>query len=172
MQRIAFSMLSSFRLSLDELKRIQHEFSLLDRNKDGTLSLRELLTLKNSNMPQFKDIDWNQFIQSVDLNGDGVIDFQEFMAVCIDRKMLRSEKAMREAFSVLDYNGDGQITIEDFEGLFNASGGSPVDQDIWNQVIIEADADGDGVISYEEFKTAMGKTLMTYLEGSHASLGA
>jgi Ca2+-binding EF-hand superfamily protein len=53
------NMLSSFRLSLDELKRIQHEFNLLDKNKDGTISLNELLLLKNSNMPQFKDMDWN-----------------------------------------------------------------------------------------------------------------
>lgn len=55
-------MLASFRLSLDELRRIQYEFKLLDKNKDGTLSLNELLTLKNSNNPQFKDMDWNKFI--------------------------------------------------------------------------------------------------------------
>lgn len=164
LQRLALNMLSSFRLSLDELKKIQYEFHLLDKDKNGTITISELLTMRNSNLPQFKDIDWNAFLQSCDLNGDGVIDFQEFMGVCIDRKILKSEDSIRDAFNILDYNGDGQITIEDLEQLFNHSGGTPFDQDIWQQLLHEADVNSDGVISFEEFKDAMGKTLRSFME--------
>lgn len=34
------------------------------------------------------NIDWDEIIDQCDYNGDGVIDFQEFMSACIDRKVL------------------------------------------------------------------------------------
>jgi hypothetical protein len=34
------------------------------------------------------NIDWPTIIDCCDYNGDGVIDFQEFISACIDRKVL------------------------------------------------------------------------------------
>ena len=38
------------------------------------------------------NIDWDEIIEQCDYNGDGVIDFQEFMSACIDRKVLQNEE--------------------------------------------------------------------------------
>jgi len=44
--------------------------------------------MTNSKLIKKYNIDWDEIISSCDYNGDGVIDFQEFISVCIDRKVL------------------------------------------------------------------------------------
>ena len=56
------------------------------------------------------------------------------------------------AFRLLDTNKDGVISLDDFDDLFNSYGGAKVDQDIWNNLLNEADKNHDGVVSFSEFK--------------------
>lgn len=63
------------------------------------------------------------------------------------------------AFRILDTNKDGTITLEDFDDLFNSYGGSKMDQEVWNNLLAEADKNGDGKVSFEEFQEAMANML-------------
>lgn len=108
-----------------------------------------------SNKSSDFDIDWENIISTCDINGDNKIDFQEFLAACIDKKVLASAKEIQMAFKMLDVNGDGFISLDDFEDLFNSYGGAHVDRDLWDNLLEEADLNGDGMVSYEEFKYAM-----------------
>jgi Ca2+-binding EF-hand superfamily protein len=45
-----------------------------------------------------KSEDWEKVIMECDMNGDGVIDFQEFISACVDRKVLVHKKDVRQAF--------------------------------------------------------------------------
>lgn len=63
----------------------------------------------------------------------------------------------------MDTNKDGTISLEDFDDLFNSYGGAKMDTDIWNNLLAEADKNGDGVVSFDEFATAMGNMLRTSL---------
>jgi calcium-dependent protein kinase len=101
------------------------------------------------------DLNWDEIIDSCDMNGDGVIDFQEFMSACIDRKVLNNHDDIKTAFRLLDTNKDGTITIDDFDDLFNSYGGSKMDNDLWSTLLAEADKNGDGVIGFQEFSDAM-----------------
>ena len=105
------------------------------------------------------NLDWEQIIEECDYNGDGVIDFQEFMSACIDRKVLRNEDDVKIAFKILDTNKDGTISLDDFDDLFNSYGGAKMENDVWETLLMEADKNGDGVVSFEEFKDAMGNML-------------
>merc|ERR1712159_384179 len=68
----------------------------------------------------------------------------------LSEKQIRS---LRETFVALDADGDGQLTVAEMkDGLMN--GGLkdlPVDL---NQIMEEADTNGDGVVDYTEFLAA------------------
>ena len=116
------------------------------------------------------NVDWDEIIEQCDYNGDGVIDFQEFMSATIDRKVLQNEDDLKCAFRIMDTNGDGHISLDDFDDLFNSYGGAKMDQDLWENLLMEADKNGDGIVTFEEFQTAMGnilrKTLKKKKQGS------
>ena len=115
--------------------------------------------MTHSKLLQQYDIVWEEIIEECDFNGDGVIDFQEFMSACCDRKVLRNETDLKVAFKILDTNKDGTISLDDFDDLFNSYGGAKMDNDIWENLLAEADQNDDGIISYNEFKAAMGNML-------------
>lgn len=73
--------------------------------------------------------------------------------------MLQNKQDVKIAFRILDTNKDGTISLEDFDDLFNSYGGAKMDSDVWNSLLAEADKNGDGVVSYEEFSTAMGNMI-------------
>ena len=64
------------------------------------------------------------------------------------------------AFKIIDVNGDGLLDREDFQTLFNAQGAKDgkkkvISDELWKDILAEADTNGNGVISYPEFKMAM-----------------
>lgn len=135
------------------------EFIRIDKDKSGTLCKSELELMTNQKLNARYNLDWEQIIEECDYNGDGVIDFQEFMSACIDRKVLRNEDDVKIAFKILDTNKDGTISLDDFDDLFNSYGGAKMENDVWETLLMEADKNGDGVVSFEEFKDAMGNML-------------
>lgn len=110
------------------------------------------------------NVDWDEIIEACDYNRDGVIDFQEFMQACINRKVLTNSQDVTIAFKILDSNKDGKISLEDFDNMFSTHGGTKMDTKIWDDLLKEADMNGDGVVSFEEFNQAMGNLLRKSLK--------
>ena len=73
------------------------------------------------------------------------------MQACIDRKVLTNSQDVSVAFKILDTNKDNKISLEDFDNMFNSYGGTKMDTQVWDQLLEEADVNGDGVVSFEEF---------------------
>lgn len=101
------------------------------------------------------NVNWDTIIEECDQNGDGQIDFQEFMSACINRKALMNQGDVKIAFNILDENNDGQISLEDFNDIFCSYGGAKMDNDVWQQLLQEADRNYDGAVSEGEFTNAM-----------------
>ena len=81
-------MISGLSATQEELDILQKEFLRLDKDKNGTLNKWELEQMTSSKLCQKYNIDWDDVIRECDYNNDGVIDFQEFISACIDRKVL------------------------------------------------------------------------------------
>merc|ERR1712154_15454 len=90
-----------------------------------------------------------------DENGDGVMDFNEFV-MGMDRRMsINSQRAeIEQTFKVFDKNGDGKITFDELKEVLTALGEEVTDKDVMD-MIKEADLNGDGAIDFEEFKIMM-----------------
>lgn len=92
-----------------------------------------------------------------DKDGNGTIDFAEFMEMMPrQEKDDNAEEEMLEAFQVFDTDGNGSITADELRQIFSNLGEKLTDEEI-NDMIKEADMDGDGEINYQEFVKMMFK---------------
>ena len=94
-------------------------------------------------------------ISVVDQKGDGKIDFDEFIAMMEKRKdEVDTEQEIINAFRVFDKDGNGLISKAQLTTIMATLGDTLSNEEI-EEMIIEADVDGDGFINYEEFVRMM-----------------
>merc|ERR1712115_255106 len=94
-------------------------------------------------------------ISSVDDNGDKEIDFEEFMILMKSRCLeVDPEKELRDAFAVFDTDGSGSIDRKELKRLMKKLGQALTEAEV-DAMMEEVDANGDGEISFEEFKSMM-----------------
>jgi Ca2+-binding EF-hand superfamily protein len=81
--------------------------------------------------------------------GNGEIDFQEFLLM-MAKKMnaVDSEQEIREAFKVFDKEGTGSISSAYLRHIMTTMGDRLSDDEV-DEMIQEADMDGDGDIDYD-----------------------
>ena len=58
---------------------------------------------------------------------------------------------------MFDADGSGAISRQELKNFFENS--EKKEDELWNEIFTEVDTDGDGEITFEEFKTAMRKAL-------------
>ena len=82
-------------------------------------------------------------------SGNGTIDFPEFLTM-MARKMkdTDSEEEIREAFRVFDKDGNGFISAAELRHVMTNLGEKLTDEEV-DEMIREADIDGDGQVNYE-----------------------
>ncbi len=85
-------------------------------------------------------------LQRADLDGDGAIDYAEFLAATLHLARLERDERLYRAFRYFDKDGSGFITRDELEAGLQHLGRINVDR-----ILSEADKDGDGRICYTEF---------------------
>ena len=129
-----------------------------DTSQDGQLSFDELREnmADISNLFQLSEPDVLKMLQAADTNGDGHVDYSEFLTAAFDKQKLISEPNLVKAFQIFDIDGDGQISPEELQKVFGSGASvSSKGTGVWQQIMAEVDADGDGKISFDEFKNTM-----------------
>ena len=96
-------------------------------------------------------------IKSIDLDGNGVIDYNEFLACTMSKdKILRNEN-LELCFKAFDLDNSGKISLDEISSLFKRGSKGNEDVAAFQDMIKAADENGDGEISLEEFKDIMKK---------------
>jgi calmodulin len=66
-----------------------------------------------------------------------------------------TEEELIEAFKVFDRDGNGLISASELKHVIEKSSGENLSENEVNEMIKEADIDGDGYINYDEFVRMM-----------------
>jgi len=168
LKKIALTVVAQNISDEGEIKELRNLFRILDTNRDGVLDADEIRAgvetiYRNAENEAQSTTYWKEteqmesLLRAVDTSGTGSIDYTEFLAACLHTYHYQHNDACKKAFKVLDRDADGRISAEELQHIFIMSGGGPADDQDVLQALQEADADGDGCISYPEFVTLMNR---------------
>ncbi|KAL1416987.1 hypothetical protein MTO96_027205 [Rhipicephalus appendiculatus] len=148
---IAATGTGGLKLSESTIAELREYFELFDRDGDGEISPDDLGVVMRAMGDNLTQTKLEEIIAKADTNGNGTVDFPEFVAMISEPTCTTlPEEVIREAFQVFDQGGKGVITAPDLRYVMTALGVQVTDEEV-QEMIREADVDGDGQISYEEF---------------------
>ena len=99
-----------------------------------------------------------KMIADADRDGSGVIDFPEFLDMMTQKMAERDPRdEMLKAFRLFDDDETGRISFKNLKRVAKELGENMTDDEI-QEMIDEADRDGDGEIGEDEFMRIMKKT--------------
>ncbi|CAN4116754.1 unnamed protein product [Withania somnifera] len=136
----------------EELADLRDQFSAIDVDKNGVISLEEMRHALAKDLPwKMKESRVLEILQAIDSNTDGLVDFPEFVAATLHVHQLEEHNSTKwqqrsqAAFDKFDVDRDGFITPEELK-LHTGLRGSI------DPLLEEADIDKDGKISISEFR--------------------
>ncbi|OEL34083.1 putative calcium-binding protein CML19 [Dichanthelium oligosanthes] len=131
-------------------------FSAFDRDDDGKISAAELrLCMKAALGEEVSDEDAADLVASVDTDGDGLLSKEEFLKlVHLENEEEERCRGLKEAFGMYEMKGEGCITPLSLKRMLSKLG-SHQEIDECKAMICRFDLNGDGVLSFEEFKIMM-----------------
>ena len=136
---------------------LQRAFKSLDTNSDGKLNRQELITGYRQILGDMAEEEVDRILKLADSDGSGEIDYSEWVVATIDKRKLLTDEKLQVAFSMFDRDGGGSISASEIKDVLGV--GKNIDENVWNDIIKEVDGNGDGEISFPEFKTMMQKVL-------------
>lgn len=138
-----------------QIKGLREVFMQLDDNGDGLLTAAEMKAgLAKAGLKEIPE-DLQAILEEVDSDGSGVIDYTEFLAATLDKKVYMAEDVCWQAFRIFDRNGDGKIDKEEIKNVLNDTDVQAQSARDMAELMQEIDKNGDGEIDFEEFMAMM-----------------
>lgn len=147
----------AYHLNDADIGALQKLFSTLDRNGDGVLTINEIRSAlhKIQNISQLGD-DIDNLLMELDTDGNGRIDYTEFIAASIDHKLYEQESLCKAAFKVFDLDMDGRISPQELSRVLNITFlQEAFEQSTIESLLKEVDINQDGYIDFNEFMKMM-----------------
>jgi len=150
---------AKFRYAHRTVEDVRKAFKTYDRDGDGAIDRGELHKALTNYKFNFSDQEVDIIFAAGDIDGDGCVDFEEFMyLMCpsseqIVKKFRDSYKTINEvkgAFRRFDKNRDGGLSISELKRMMMSTGYSFTDMEV-DAIMNLGDKDGDGEIDLDEF---------------------
>jgi calmodulin len=138
-------------LNETQVGQFQDAFKAVDTDNDGFIASSQLGQVLRIIGQNPTDAEVQDMINEVDFDGTGSIEFPAFLTMMAKKiSNLNAEDEIREAFQLFDLDGNGYISRLELK-LVMMNLGEKLTDDECDQLVDEADIDGDGQINYEEF---------------------
>ncbi|RVX07899.1 Calcium-dependent protein kinase 19 [Vitis vinifera] len=171
-------------LSEEEIKGLKAMFTNMDTDKSGTITYEELKSGLARLGSRLSETEVQQLMEAADVDGNGTIDYIEFITATMHRHRLERDEHLYKAFNYFDKDNSGfNCFLRNMANEFHVSKIScyspymPIflkaffitrdelenamkeygmgDEDSIKEIINEVDTDKDGRINYKEFCTMM-----------------
>ncbi|KAH6764585.1 calcium-dependent protein kinase 21 [Perilla frutescens var. frutescens] len=140
-------------LSEEEIKGLKAMFANMDTDNSGTITYEELKTGLARLGSKLSEAEVQQLMDAADVDGNGTIDYIEFITATMHRHKLERDEHLFKAFQFFDKDSSGYITMDELETAMKDYGMG--DEATIKEIISEVDTDNDGKINYEEFCAMM-----------------
>ncbi|KAM7251041.1 hypothetical protein ACFE04_022924 [Oxalis oulophora] len=140
-------------LSSEEIQGLKSMFANMDTDKSGTITYDELKAGLTRLGSKLTETEVRQLMDAADVDGNGTIDYLEFITATMHRHKLDKEEHLYKAFQHFDKDNSGFITRDELESAMKEYGMG--DDETIREIISEVDTDNDGIINYDEFCTMM-----------------
>ncbi|CAH8252785.1 unnamed protein product [Arabidopsis lyrata] len=159
-----FSMMNRFKkkvlrviaehLSIQEVEVIKNMFSLMDDDKDGKITYPELKAGLQKVGSQLGEPEIKMLMEVADVDGNGFLDYGEFVAVIIHLQKIENDELFKLAFMFFDKDGSTYIELDELREALADELGEP-EASVLSDIMREVDTDKDGRINYDEFVAMM-----------------
>merc|ERR1711981_75078 len=144
-------------LSDQQINEIREAFELFDTDGSGSIDAKELKVAMRALGFEPKKEEIRKMVSELDKDGDNTIDFDEFMAMMSGKMSGKDAKEeILKAFKLFDDDETNKISVKNLKRVAKELGENMGDDEL-QEMIDEADTDGDGEINEEEFLRIMKK---------------
>jgi calcium-dependent protein kinase len=144
----------------EERKDLEKQFKEWDKNGDGVLSRDEIIEGYKKTYGSVDEGEIDNMINSIDLDGNGVIDYNEFLTCAMNKDKILKNDNLEICFKAFDSDNSGKISLDEISAIFSNGDKEKMNKEeieALKKMIGDADANGDGEISFKEFKDLMRK---------------
>ena len=143
----------SSRIGECNINHLRIIFEEMDTNKNGILTLNEIKEgiNKMSEIANMDEEEKEEILKNFDTENRVAIEYNEFIASCLEQKSYLREEYLLDVFMMLDLDGSGKISKPEIK--FALSG--DLDDETLERLIQDFDLNGDGEIDYREFLIGM-----------------
>ena len=143
-------------LSPAQMGVLKEVFALFDKDGDGNISSEELNNMLEMLGQHVSRDELTNMFQEADIDSNGIIDISDFAALYALRinSAEANESDLIETFKFYDLNATGYISASNLMYAMERLGCklSPAEAE---EMIREADMDGDGRLDYRDFRRVM-----------------
>lgn len=140
-------------LSEEEIIGLKEMFRSMDTDNSGTITLSELKDGLRKWGAKLSDSEATQLMESADVDGNGTIDYIEFITATMHMNRMEKEDRIYKSFLYFDKDNSGYITLEELKQTLEQY--NMFDEQKIKNILSEVDTDCDGRINYEEFVAMM-----------------
>lgn len=137
-------------------EQIREAFNLFDADGSGAIDAEEMaLAMKGLGFGDLPRDEVERIVRSMNTDANGLVEYGEFETMIKSRMAQKdSPEEILKAFQLFDLDKKGKVSFANLKEVAKLLGENPGD-DVLKEMIAEADEDGDGEVSFEEFKSVM-----------------
>jgi len=146
------------KLTDEQKQEIKEAFDLFDTDGLGKIDAKELKVAMRALGFESSKEEIRKIILDMDREGNGTIEYQDFLDLMTIKMQERDPiEEMRKAFRLFIDDDSNKISLRHLRRVAKDLGENMTDEEL-QEMIDEADRDGDGEISEEDFIRIMTKT--------------